>query len=116
MKKKKSKYPNTYEECLEILGYNAAHTIPMNHGHKGVLFMIFQRLLILRDAYWKIAGDWKPEFRFGKKKYCIMTKDNKVISATVEETNRLLTFPTAEMRDAFFENFKDLIEHCKELL
>lgn len=30
--------------------------------------------------------------------------------------NYLLDFPTAEMRDAFYENFKDLIEQCKELL
>ena len=67
-------------------------------------------------VYWKIADDWKPEFRFGKKKHCVMTKDNKVISATVEETNRILVFPTEEMRDAFYENFKDLIEQCKELL
>ena len=27
-----------------------------------------------------------------------------------------LSFPTEEMRDAFYENFKDLIEQCKELL
>ena len=25
-------------------------------------------------------------------------------------------FPTAEMRDVFYENFKELIEKCKELL
>ena len=30
--------------------------------------------------------------------------------------NVLLAFPTEEMRDAFYENFKDLIEQCKELL
>ena len=28
----------------------------------------------------------------------------------------LFVFPTAEMRDAFYENFKELIEQCKELL
>ena len=28
----------------------------------------------------------------------------------------ILAFPTAEMRDAFYENFKELIELCKELL
>lgn len=28
----------------------------------------------------------------------------------------ILEFPTAEMRDAFYETFKDLIELCKELL
>ena len=30
--------------------------------------------------------------------------------------NKILAFPTAEMRDAFFEDFKELIEQCKELL
>lgn len=28
----------------------------------------------------------------------------------------IFEFPTLEMRDAFYENFKDLIELCKELL
>ena len=30
--------------------------------------------------------------------------------------NHILSFPTEEMRDAFYENFKDLIELCKEFL
>jgi hypothetical protein len=29
---------------------------------------------------------------------------------------KILAFPTEEMRDTFYENFKDLIEQCKELL
>jgi hypothetical protein len=28
----------------------------------------------------------------------------------------ILEFPTAEMRDTFYENFKSSIEDCKELL
>ena len=31
-------------------------------------------------------------------------------------SSRVLVFPTEEMRDAFYNNFKDLIEQCKELL
>ena len=112
--KKQQKYPTTYQECCKVLEWN-----PLNYdrtGYKFDLLCKLQVLLICRDAYWKIADDWKPEFRFGKKKHCVMIKDNKVISATVEETNRILVFPTEEMRDAFYENFKDLIEQCKELL
>ena len=30
--------------------------------------------------------------------------------------NHILIFPTPEMRNAFYENFNDLIEECKELL
>lgn len=114
---KKKKYYPTFKnlgECKEILGEKDMYQGVS--GYKGTLLTNFQRLLIFREAYWKLAGDWEPEFRFGKKKYSIMTKDNKVISATVEETNRILVFPTEEMRDAFYENFKELIELVKELL
>ena len=30
--------------------------------------------------------------------------------------NIILAFPTEDMRDAFYENFKSEIEQCKELL
>lgn len=112
MKKKPPKYPKTYEECCKVLRHTIIDEV---RGYKADIIELFQKLLICRDAYWKIAGDWKPEFRFGKKKYCIITKDNKVVSATIEETNRILVFPTEEMRNAFYENFKELIEECKEL-
>ena len=116
----KKQYPKTHEECFNICFGNKHHIVQVvgldDLGDNKELFESFIKLKICRDAYWKIVGDWEPEFRFGKKKYCIMTKDNKVISATVEETNRILVFPTEEMRDAFYNNFKDLIEQCKELL
>ena len=113
LEKKKKEYPKTVDRCRVIVGAMSGHGA---FGYQAKLMSSFMSLLICRDAYWQIAGDWRPEFRFGKKKYCIITKDNKVISATVEETNRTLVFPTEEMRDAFYENFKDLIEQCKELL
>jgi hypothetical protein len=50
------------------------------------------------------------------------TKDKYIIRRAKEEIlkgyniSSVLEFPTPEMRDAFYENFKDLIEQCKELL
>jgi hypothetical protein len=43
---------------------------------------------------------------------------NKVVKdfCGVGDVNMTLTFPTEEMRDAFKENFDELIEECKELL
>ena len=70
--RKQSSYPKTFENCLKILGYNIAHTIPMNHGHNGLLMMKLQRLLICRDAYWKLAGDWRPDyFNTSQKKFAV---------------------------------------------
>lgn len=114
---KKRKYPKTYNVCLEILGYNTSHTIPMNHGHKGLLFMRFQRLIICRDAYWKIAGDWKPDWKYASQdKFVIYNDEYNICLNSFALGNNVLAFPTEEMRDAFYENFKDLIEECKELL
>lgn len=117
-------YPKTYEECLQILDlgdFNIDVTYVTREEYN--LYTSFIKLKRCRDAYWKIAGEemgigkpWEPEFRFGKKKYSIMTKENKVTRATVEETNRILAFPTEKMRDIFHENFKGLIEQCKDLL
>lgn len=121
--KKQPQYPKTYEECCKVLCYKPIVDFAGLEDDEEGIFGDFISLKRCRDAYWKIAGEqmglgksWEPEFRFGKKKYCIITKDNKVIKATVEETNRFLVFPTEEMRDEFYENFKGLIEACKELL
>ena len=77
----------------------------------------FTQLLICRDAYWKIAGDWKPDFtNANERKFCIVNTEKKVTKWTQKTTNKILAFPTPEMCDAFYENFKDLIEQCKELL
>lgn len=114
--RKTPQYPKTFDECLKILGYNIDHTIPMNHGHNGLLMMKLQRLLICRDAYWKMAGDWRPYWSIYDHKFCIGTDKDKVIEECVTTGNRILAFPTKEMRDAFYENFNGLIEECKELL
>ena len=122
--RKKPQYPKIYEECLKILGYNIGHTIPMNHGHYGLLMMKIQRLIIFRDAYWKIAGEqmglgkpWEPDFESGSAtKYVITRVENKIKLFKAHEYNHILAFPTEEMRDAFYDNFKELIEECKELL
>ena len=122
--KKQYQYPKTYEECAKELGYNLV--MPTDHilGYKGTLLSFFQQLLICRDAYWKIAGDemglgkpWEPDYKNGnQKKYCIYNNQDNIKRFVLYCTNSIFSFPTEEMRDAFYENFKDLIEDCKELL
>ena len=124
LEKKKKEYPKSYEECLNILGYNIAHTIPMNHGHNGLLIMKLQRLLIYRDAYWKIAGEemgldgpWEPDWKNDEQfKYIITCRRGCIIKDTYTAKDVILAFPTEEMRDAFKENFDPDIEICKEFL
>ena len=95
-------------------------------GYKGELLTNFQRLLIFRNAYWKIAGE---QMGLGKPWEHNYLKDANTIRYAIYNTgdeivkldgklyrNYILCFPTEEMRNTFYENFKDLIESCKELL
>jgi hypothetical protein len=115
MKKKQPKYPKTFVECAKILDcFCAAHI----DGYYCGLLEDLQALLICRDAYWKLDGDWKPEYKEGANNnyYTIHTFNNKITLSATSHRNAILSFPTEEMRDAFYENFKKLIEECKELL
>ena len=112
---KKNKYPKTYEECCKIL--NCAEHYKLALCYYTDKFDALYHLLICRDAYWKIAG-WKPVYEAGVDNdfYCIYTFNGEIYKTSISHRNALLAFPTAEMRDAFYENFKELIELVKELL
>ena len=51
-----------------------------------------------------------------KLKYCIECSYGTIDKTVKFVWSRILSFPTKEMRNVFYENFKDLIEQCKELL
>jgi hypothetical protein len=112
--KNKPQYPKTYEECCDIL--QTYCSMPSRPGYKEYQIALFQELLICRDAYWKIAVDWKPNFGESCFIYAIGISYGTIQKMMVTGGHGILLFPTEEMRDAFLENFKDLIEKCKELL
>jgi hypothetical protein len=115
-------YPKTYEECCRIIDYHLEGTTII--GYNKSLLENFQKLLICRDAYWKHAGEemglnkpWEPDWlNVEQDKYVLYTHNNSICSNCYMLGNNILAFPTEEMRDVFYENFKDLIEQCKDLL
>ena len=119
---KKKEYPKTYCECKDILGLWDIDDTERGY-YKTDLIDKLQMLLICRDAYWKLYGDemglgkpWGPDWLGDNLKPCIGTASNEIIKCTSYSDNTILAFPTEEMRDAFYENFKEEIESCKELL
>ena len=124
--KKKPKYPTTYVECCGVIGYGGIIGFTGLADEEEELYAKFIILKRCRDAYWKIAGEqmgldkpWEPknELSTRNKIYDIRTYCSSIEKGCTEyPTNRLLSFPTEEMRDAFYNNFKELIERCKELL
>ena len=118
----KKEYPKTYCECKDILGLWDIDDTERGY-YKTDLIDKLQMLLICRDAYWKIAGDemglgkpWEPDWEAYDKKYAIGMHEDMIYQDTETRNNKILAFPTEEMRDAFYENFKKEIEQCKELL
>ena len=135
--KKKPKYPKTYEECCKVLSipsyYKLKYSTYEHNYHEYTTskkLCLLQdnlnrlgKLLICRDAYWKIAGvqmglgkPWEPDWNWREYKFCIGTIYDEIEKFHVGNQNCMLAFPTEEMRDVFYDNFKNLIEQCKELL
>ena len=134
--KKKPAYPKTYEECCKALKISKraqlSYTNPeVEHSNtylsdEKYLLDAFMKLRICRNAYWKFAGEqmgldkpWDSTYGCGEWGYCIgySINENKIYLQNYRIlVNYTLIFPTEEMRDVFYENFKDLIEQCKELL
>lgn len=132
--KKKPKWPKTYKECCKILNLpvrdldildNMLDTTEIIYNKNlDRLLNSFRKLLICRDAYWKIAGE---EMGLGKPwsinphipcHYMVHLRPEMELKKLCGCLNgpAILAFPTKEMRDAFYENFRELIEDCKELL
>lgn len=116
IEEKKPEYPKTYEECCQHLG--------CDDKISSKKLVLFSQLINAKNAYWKIAGEemglgkpWEPNWKRGEqKKYCIYYGAGIIQKGACYNYNSILSFPTEEMRDAFYENFKNLIVQCKELL
>lgn len=119
----KPQYPKTYEECCKILDETVYIAFDGLSLEEVKLYKPYIELMRCRNAYWKIAGEqmelggaWKPELNSKKRKFALSNVGENISFEVYGEYNSILCFPTEEMRDAFFENYKELIEKCKELL
>lgn len=75
----------------------------------------FCKLLIYRDAWWKV-DNYIPDFNFSDKKYCIFMSGNQVVLDETIHSSRVLAFQNKEIRDSFYKAFKNIIEEAKDLL
>ena len=85
-----------------------------NTEEEAKAFIALGELIQLRDAWW---GDWRPDWNDADvKKYGICNGYNNISTDQWYNYNRILVFPTAEMRNDFLKTFRDLIEEAKSLL
>ena len=126
--KKINELPKTWEDLKYISGYYISSCYGIKHSSlincckyaKNIFptkelaeaALALAQLLQLRDRY---NGDNKG-FIFGKSNYCITFFNNSIFKSWDVYTQRVLAFRTIELRDEFYNNFKDLIEIAKPLL
>lgn len=128
-------FPGTWEACARKMGDNLEYITPASNitnagyspvmSHKenrnlvptgyGAKVLALEELLLCREAYW---DGWKPNWEETTIKYCIRTLPYKKECYKLCTTSArcILAFPTEEMRDHFFQSFKDLILKAGELL
>lgn len=77
-------------------------------------FVALSKLLKLRKEW---IGDWKPKWANDyQKKYIICNYSDIVAKDTVITAAHCLSFPTPEMRDEFYNCFRDYLEQAKDLI
>ena len=77
-------------------------------------FEAYSKLIKLRKQW---IGDWKPNWaNDNQEKYAIRNYSGVVTKDTLICSAHCLSFPTPEMRDEFFDCFKDFLEQAKTLI
>jgi len=135
--KKEKELPKTWEEfCVNnpikpneafifvnssIVNYNYpsnkrekdvdADLLPSKEYAKAMLALC--KLIQLRDCY---NDGWKPDWSDKSEKHCIFYNKGNVELFVRNSWSCILVFKSRELRNEFYNNFKDLIEQAKLLL
>lgn len=129
-KKKEIKLPDTWEEAIKgktgyyiessasIMLATKCDPIPSNRNiclleSTAEELLALTQVLFLRDVY---RQGWVPDWEDDNQKYHIRYGGNDVVKERGIHITWSLSFQTQEIRDLFFDNFKDLIEKCKNLI
>ena len=107
--KKEYHYPNNFDDCCKILGTDIVY-----YNNE---IDILHKLIICRNAFWKLANNWEPNWNDNSYKY-IIECENDIIETDAITTSyqKIFAFPTSEMRNVFYEIYKDDIIKCKKFL
>ncbi len=102
---------NNYHNFISTIANNRNNYPTKELAEAG---LALTQLLYLRDIYndgW--VADWNDD---ANNKFCISIVANELRRTTLDYTNKTMHFKSAELRDTFLHNFKDLLETAKPLL
>jgi hypothetical protein len=97
---------NSYRDCVKD-----DNLLPSEEYAKAMLALC--KLIQLRDCY---NDGWKPDWNGDSKYYCIFYNKGNIELFVRNTWSCVLAFKSRELRDEFYNNFKNLIKQAKLLL
>lgn len=135
-----SHYPKNYYECCSVLGVyeqtylkfgayskdvpKTEEDIKIRDYEEKALSLVdsIRRIIICRDAFWKVIGldkgldgPWSPDWSDSDYYYCL--NFNKEGTYTfLSDQYHLLAFPNLDVCELFEKKFASLLSHIREML
>ena len=126
----KKELPKSWDELITINGHcttsdsgiistNSSATVRVNKNifankEQAEASIALAQLSQLREAY---RDGWKPNYKNKcQTKFTIYFREGMIETNEVYHAGYFLSFQSAEVRDLFLENFRDLIEQAKPLI
>lgn len=116
------KFPASWGEFLYSEGYRYCSINNFRTSEEAKAFVALSKLIQLRDEYWKLDNNWEPNWINKvpeiplQEKFSIHVDCGEVKKGFGYLLNHILIFRTSDLRDKFYDNFKDLIEEAKMFL
>lgn len=113
------KISGSFYHSASVLGITEVKTVNANKNvfatkEQAEASLALSQLSQLREVY---RDGWKPNWNNQQQhKYCIRIWCKNVVCETSFGLGNFLSFQSAEVRDLFLENFRDLIEQAKPLM
>jgi len=106
----------TFSNIIEVgrtrKGREDSHKHMLPNKETAEVFLALIQLIQLRNCY---NGDWEPDWMDNEPK-CTIVNDLNNLKKARTNISHVLVFKSEELRDQFFENFRDLIEIAKPLI
>lgn len=103
----KMSYPKDYDKCSELVDIKEMSFYCPKNFHYAI--KPYLDLLVYRDAWWKVYGDWKPDWTDNtQEKYCLDLPGNR--------KSNVIVFPEKKLLEVFVDIFEPYIETAIELL
>lgn len=106
---KPSKFPKTCAEAQQML--STEEGVDLSDDMRKLI-----SLIEARNAYWKVDGNWKPDWKASEAKYILFNYRGVIDCGSREFDPCILAFRTSDIRNEFYRNFKNLIEACKDYI